>query len=54
MDTDIKPVPITGLAANFSPIPRIAPIAAEGKAPLSLVVTLPLSGVLWLGGNGVN
>src|SRR5258708_39151780 len=23
--TDIEPVPVTGLAANFSPIPRIAP-----------------------------
>src|SRR4249920_4210989 len=23
--TDIEPVPVTGFAANFSPIPRIAP-----------------------------
>ena len=23
--TDIEPVPLTGFAANFSPIPRIAP-----------------------------
>lgn len=25
MGTDIEPVPVTGLAANFSPIPRMAP-----------------------------
>src|SRR5262245_41606380 len=25
MGTDMEPVPVTGLAANFSPIPRIAP-----------------------------
>jgi hypothetical protein len=25
MGTDIDPVPVTGLAANFSPMPRMAP-----------------------------
>src|SRR5262245_55013057 len=25
MGTDIEPVPVTGLAANFSPMPRMAP-----------------------------
>src|SRR5712691_5850092 len=25
MGTDIEPVPLTGLAANFSPMPRMAP-----------------------------
>jgi hypothetical protein len=25
MGTDIEPVPVTGLAANFSPMPRTAP-----------------------------
>jgi hypothetical protein len=25
MGTDIEPVPVTGFAANFSPMPRMAP-----------------------------
>src|SRR3954447_4891594 len=28
--TDIDPVPVTGLAANFSPIPRMAPPPVGG------------------------
>jgi hypothetical protein len=47
----MDPVPVTGLAANFSPIPRIAPpplgseIEGSGLAPL----TLSPVGTFWPG-----
>jgi hypothetical protein len=52
----IEPVPVTGLAANFSPIPRIAPpplgretaggltlggLGAPGDEPPSVAVVFP-------------
>ena len=45
MGTDIEPVPVTGLAANFSPMPRIAPPPLGREIEGAPGVELPELGV---------
>jgi hypothetical protein len=62
MGTIMEPVPVTGLAANFSPIPRIAPPPLgsdiEGREvealPVVALVSLSKLGVCVRIGDGVS
>ena len=47
--TDMEPVPITGFAANFSPMPRIAaPLWSRRKGQVYLTVVYDLERRVWL------
>ena len=61
MGTVIEPVPVTGLAANFSPIPRIAPpplgrFIAGGEIVklFSCWLVVSACAFFWLVGNTIN
>jgi hypothetical protein len=47
--TNIEQVPVTGLAANFSPIPRMAPppLGSEIEGPVCSLLVSEVGGVLF-------